>query len=70
MNISNEITFVAFLFLFFGCDENLKQDFHHKSKTVYLSGYTQGTTYSIQYVDTLTRDFSFSVDSLLQRFDT
>tara|TARA_Y100000589_G_scaffold291166_1_gene294503 strand:- start:112994 stop:114043 length:1050 start_codon:yes stop_codon:yes gene_type:complete len=63
-----KIVFVLTLSFFTGC-VNLSGSKENK-KTVYISGYAQGTTYSIQYVDSAQRDFAFSIDSLLMRFDS
>ncbi len=40
----------------------------HKSY-IRLNGFTQGTTYSITYYDSLYRDFSTQIDSILNRID-
>ncbi len=61
---------IAYLFIMAGCLGLWSCQSKSKPTTTYLSGYAQGTTYSIQYIDSLQRDFSYSIDSLLQRFDS
>jgi thiamine biosynthesis lipoprotein len=65
-----KITILLLILLSFGCETDINSIQKDKSNTVYITGYAQGTTYSIQYVDSLQRDFSFSIDSLLIRFDS
>ncbi len=40
-----------------------------KSAYLYVSGEAQGTTYNINYEDSLNRNFKISIDSLLTQFD-
>ena len=61
-------------FLFVGCGGNQKP-FNTKDKGLLtdffqITGYAQGTTYSIVYQDSLKRDLSSSIDSLLKDYDS
>lgn len=40
-----------------------------KKEYIKIEGFTQGTTYSITYYDSLSRDFSVQIDSILGRID-
>lgn len=40
-----------------------------KKEYMIFKGFTQGTTYSISYLDSLNRDFSSQIDSILSRID-
>lgn len=40
-----------------------------KKEYIKIEGFTQGTTYSITYYDSLSRDFSAQIDSILERID-
>ncbi|HDP75163.1 MAG TPA: FAD:protein FMN transferase [Bacteroidales bacterium] len=40
-----------------------------KKEYIKINGFTQGTTYSITYYDSLNRDFSIQIDSILGRID-
>jgi len=40
-----------------------------KKEYLKIEGFTQGTTYSITYYDSLIRDFSVQIDSILGRID-
>ena len=60
--------------LFVGCGGNQKP-FNTKDKGLLtdffqITGYAQGTTYSIVYQDSLKRDLSSSIDSLLKDYDS
>ena len=60
-------------FLFVRCGENQEsintavEDVLHNFFQV--TGYAQGTTYTIVYQDSLKRDISSSIDSLLKNYD-
>jgi thiamine biosynthesis lipoprotein len=56
-------------FFVLGCSNQPSRD---AIQTEYLkvTGYAQGTTYTVIYSDSLSRDFSRSIDSLLVRFDS
>ena len=54
-------------FLFISCDNS--QNTSNHSNYLEVSGFAQGTTFSIIYNDEQLRDFSFEIDSILKSFD-
>jgi len=68
------VTLLLITFLFVRCGENQESN-NIKGKVVLndffqVTGYAQGTTYSIVYQDSLKRDLSNSIDSLLKDYDS
>jgi len=68
------ILLLLITFLFVRCGENQESN-NTKGKVVLndffqVKGYAQGTTYSIVYQDSLNRDLSSSMDSLLKDYDS
>ena len=68
------VTLLLITFLFVRCVENQESN-NIKGKVVLndffqVTGYAQGTTYSIVYQDSLKRDLSNSIDSLLKDYDS
>ncbi|MAW66195.1 MAG: hypothetical protein CMD18_08380 [Flavobacteriales bacterium] len=64
-----KLLFSIVLLFFFGCNEN--KVIEEKYKRYELSGYTQGTTYQISYIDSSDRKkyISLKVDSILNDID-
>lgn len=60
--------FISSLTLF-GCATSSEEEGEEKNSYVTIQGYAQGTTYDIQYFDTLNRDLSLIVDSILYVYD-
>ena len=68
------VTLLLITFLFVRCGEN-QESINPKTEVVLydffqVTGYAQGTTYSIVYQDSLKRDLSNSIDSLLKDYDS
>jgi thiamine biosynthesis lipoprotein len=61
--LSSTLLFLILVFL--GCET----DYDKKKDFLKVKGYAQGTTYSIIYSDYLHRDFSYSIDSILNIVD-
>ena len=60
--------FVAiFIFSICSCSNRNKES--NESNFLYTTGKAQGTTFKIIYNDSLTRDFSIVIDSILNRVD-
>ena len=68
------VTLLLITFIFVRCGDN--SEFNNAKSEVVLydffqvTGYAQGTTYSIVYQDVLKRDLSNSIDSLLKDYDS
>lgn len=68
------VTLLLITFIFVRCGDNSESN-NAKSEVVFydffqVTGYAQGTTYSIVYQDVLKRDLSNSIDSLLKDYDS
>lgn len=64
INKKTLIGLVLPLFVVFGCQTPSKKDY------IKLNGFTQGTTYSITYFDSLYRDFSTPINEILEKIDS
>ncbi|MFN4235504.1 MAG: FAD:protein FMN transferase [Bacteroidia bacterium] len=60
-----EILYITLSTFLFACTSNKQTE----SNYIQLQGNAQGTTFQIQYEDSLQRDFSIQIDSLLKQLD-
>ena len=58
---------IAAFFFFISCNDS--QNFSKDSQYLEVSGFAQGTSFSIIYNDEQLRDFSVEFDSILKSFD-
>jgi thiamine biosynthesis lipoprotein len=68
------VTLLLITFIFVRCGEKPESNNAKSEVVLYdffqVTGYAQGTTYSIVYQDVLKRDLSMSIDSLLKDYDS